>query len=131
VLGLATLALWPRTADRSGAVRLSVPANEDWTATDLTVREGQRISLHAAGEISTAPGLTNGPGGMDPDSSGELARLPGRHGALIARIGTGPGVVIGADGEIQARTAGELALAVNDANYQNDTGFYTVEVLVR
>lgn len=49
-------------------------------------------------------------------------------GALIGRVGNGPVFLIGAGGVKQMQGRGRLMLGVNDDNFGDNSGEYTVKV---
>ena len=88
----------------------------DWKRTGLYVKRGQLLTLHIEGKISV---------GRDPKKhTGEY----GKH--LVLRAGDGASVEVydkrGA--RVSANDEGELSFRINDSNYSDNAGQYTVRI---
>jgi hypothetical protein len=116
-----------------GEIELSIPARGDWTATDLVLRKGSRVRITATGTIQLdAGGRSSGPGGL-ADSTGSPRLLADKPlGGLIAVVGDDSTdyVFIGAAGELQVPRDGMLFLGVNDNELFDNSGVFTVRILV-
>jgi hypothetical protein len=95
--------------------------NDEWTPTSIVVSPGDILVIGAAGQkivigaymgAVTADGTQNG------------------VGALTYKIGVGAGKRIGADGFIRVGDHGELKLRVHDTNYGDNSGAFTVDVIL-
>ena len=119
-----------------GASRpLIVPAAERWTDTGIFLQSGQVLRFQASGTVQLSE---DGNDLADPQGSRTGRRatnspLPNSPaGALIARIGNGPAMMIGAGtGEIRANRAGRLYLSVNDDHMLDNNGEFRVIITVR
>lgn len=109
-----------------------VQANQAWTDGGITVKKGDRVSFTTSGQISFAQGQTAG-----PDGNGALTRqsypvpvMP--VGGLIGRVGTGAPFPIGSNSQpIVMPANGRLMLGINDDEYGDNTGAFTVVVTKR
>jgi PA-IL-like protein/EF hand domain-containing protein len=107
-----------------------VGGTDQWTDTGLTLRPGDRVTFNAEGTIhmSPDPNDTAGPEGsrrLAPDAPlGQQAA-----GTLIARIGDGAPIAVGASRTITAR-GGRLLLGVNDDYLGDNSGEFRVVVTI-
>jgi hypothetical protein len=115
-----------RTVGAAGGT-ITIPANQQWVATGLTVRKGEPIGFNVQGEIrfagderATAAGSVNQRRVPGAPLSNELA------GALIARIGNGQPFAIGNQTSIPMPESGPLYLGINDDNHGDNSGEFTV-----
>jgi hypothetical protein len=109
---------------------VQVSASQQWTDTGVDLRPGQWVRVVASGEISSAPGVHNGPDGAG-DLHDPLALLPAaRHGALIVKIGNGSPTVIGRRASAAAAHGGRLYLGVNDLAFRDNSGYFQAEIVV-
>jgi len=115
-----------------GSVR--VLANQQWTATNITVRRGDRVLFTPDGEIQLS-----GDAGDKASANGSLkgrtapnAPMPGvLAGALIGRIGNGAPFAIGNQSTPLPMSAdGPLWLGINDDGLDDNSGQLAVRVLV-
>jgi hypothetical protein len=108
---------------------IMVPARQRWTATGLTVRRGETLTVRATGEIKFAAGAeskasVNGSSERNPDNP-----LPNvTTGALIGRVGNGQPFEIGSKTSFQAPAAGQLFLGVNDTHLDDNDGSFQVQL---
>jgi hypothetical protein len=108
---------------------IMVPARQRWTATGLTVRRGETVTVKATGEIKFGAGAdarasANGSGERSPDNP-----LPNATtGTLIGRVGNGQPFAIGSQASFQAPAAGQLFLGVNDTNLDDNDGSFQVQL---
>ena len=107
-----------------------VRGTEQWTDTGLTLRPGDRVTFNAQGTIqmSPDPNDTASPAGsrrLAPDAP--LRQQPA--GTLIAQIGGGAPISVGASRTITAR-GGRLLLGVNDDYVGDNSGEFRVEVVI-
>jgi len=108
---------------------INVAGNRAWTATGLSVRRGEPLTINASGQVKIGgnDGQAFGPGGASETNPGNP--IPSAQtGALIGRIGNGAPFVIGTSNRIQAPAAGQLFLGVNDSYFNDNFGNFDVEV---
>jgi hypothetical protein len=132
---VAQIYLYAPTQTTAPAVA-SVPAgaivlqgNQPWTNSGISVRKGERIAFSATGDIMIASNASSGVGGS-PAVTSPTIRYPVFNspvGALIARIGNGVPLAIGANTQpITMPATGQLFLGVNDDHFEDNSGTYTV-----
>ena len=115
-----------------GSVR--VPANQQWTATNMMIRRGDRVLFTPDGEIQLS--------GEADDKASAAGSLKGRTaanspiptvlaGALIGRIGGGAPFAIGNQSlPLPMPGEGPLWLGINDDQVSDNTGALIVRVIV-
>ncbi len=115
----------------SGGGEIRVEANRGWTSTGMNVNRGERIAFEASGDIKIGPAV-----GAGLDGNPDLARrmsYPVRSmaaGGLIGRVGNGAPFAIGSNREaIVMPASGQLMLGVNDDNFRDNSGWFTVKVI--
>jgi len=120
-----------QNAGQSGPVSIQVDARQPWTDTGLTVTRGQQVSFRVAGQIQYAPTRrdTTGPEGNASSRRPDFP-VPGASvGALIGRIDNGIPFLIGSQtGPIVMPASGRLWVGVNDTNFGDNSGAYSVVV---
>lgn len=130
-IAMARLSETAATSGAGGGQAITVPANRQWTATGITVRQGQRLTITAQGDIrlssdpndrATASGIVN----QRYDSRAPLPRT--LAGALIGRIGNGEPFGIGANNTFTAPGTGQLFLGINESNVSDNEGSFQVTV---
>jgi hypothetical protein len=113
----------------SGTV--TVQGNQPWTPTNMAVRRGQQIRFNASGDIMISSGASSGPGGS-PAVTVAAIRYPVDNapvGALLGRIGNGRPFLIGATNDpVTMVSNGQLFLGINDDNFGDNSGGYTVSI---
>ncbi len=117
----------------TGAKTITVPANQPWTPTGIQVRQGERVTFQASGQIRYAPeanstvGPNGGPARRDISEQFPLPTVP--VGALIARVGNSQPFLIGDFTQpLTMPESGQLYLGINDSIYGDNTGNFTVQV---
>lgn len=109
-----------------------VDAKQQWTSTQLTVRQGQLVSFRVDGEIGLGGDHVAGPAGSRRQLSSARSPLPQEFmGALIARVGNSAPFAIGdVTTPIRMPAAGTLFLGPNlgGADLANATGGFSVAV---
>jgi len=111
-----------------GAGSFEVPANSQWTDTGMTVRRGERLYFTASGTVSLGPGLSAEPDGR-PGMRGSYQLPTALGGALIGRIGNGQPFLIGSSGQpFPIPANGRLFLGVNDDNFADNSGAFTIRI---
>jgi hypothetical protein len=117
----------------AGAIR--VPANQAWTATAVSVREGDRLQFDVSGEIvlsDDAGDVARAAGSMKARKA-PGAPLPENYaGCLIARVGNSPPFAIGNIATAIAMPRdGQLIFGINDDHVGDNKGEFHVKVLRR
>jgi hypothetical protein len=111
---------------------ITVSAKQAWTATGLTVRKGEVLSINATGEVqlSTDTNDVATPFGSKSGRKATNAPLPSTPaGALIGRIGTnGQPFGIGSGVQVPMPAAGQLFLGINDDGFEDNQGEYRVDI---
>jgi PA-IL-like protein len=112
------------------AATINVPANQAWTDTGINVNAGDRVAFQASGEIQfgRTAGMT-----ATPDGNGSMrGNYPDPSvpvGALIGKIGNGAPFGIGMQTQALGMPAtGRLFLGVNDNDYSDNSGAFTVSI---
>jgi hypothetical protein len=113
-----------------GAV--AVHANQQWTATGITVREGDRISVSTTGRIqlSTNPDDIAGSAGAFSRRYAPGSPIPTAYaGALIFRVGNSQPRAIGDQtGPFVMPATGQLFLGINDDQVADNVGQFHVTI---
>ena len=132
---IATTGSTPAPAPQGGLFAATagwVAANQQWTSTGLTVRQGEMVSFNADGQIQLGGDHVAGPAGSRRQLSSAIAPLPGElMGALIARVGNSEPFAIGdLTRPIRMPASGTLLLGVNlgSADLATATGGFSVAV---
>jgi hypothetical protein len=108
-----------------------VKAAERWSNTGVYVREGEVVRIESAGtvQLSADTADTSSPGGAGSGRRAPSAPLPDRPaGGLIARIGNGPPLFVGAESLLRANATGLLYLGVNDDHLADNRGEFRVKI---
>lgn len=122
----------PPAAVPEGSIR--VPANQQWTATNMMVRRGDRVLFTAEGEIQLS-----GDADDKASAAGSLKGLTAANaplpavlaGALIGRIGNGAPFAIGNQSlPLPMPGEGPLWLGINDDAVGDNSGALVVRVIV-
>ncbi len=113
---------------------VEVPGNQQWTATNVVVRNGDRVQFNGTGEIRLS---------ADPEDRATVAgSVTGRHapgspapqylaGALIGRIAGGAPFAIGNQTSGLPMSAnGPLWLGVNDDQVADNSGSFVVTIRI-
>jgi hypothetical protein len=131
--------LFPLKAAAPGQAQAAAPppgaiivqGNQPWTNTGITVMRREQIAFTGTGDVMIAATASSGVGGS-PAVTSSTSRYPVSRapvGALIGRVGDGPPFEIGANtAPIMMPLAGVLFLGINDDNFDDNTGSYTVTV---
>jgi PA-IL-like protein len=118
------------TTGQLAGTPISVPGNQAWTDTGITVNQGDRVMFQASGEINygRSPGQTATPdGGADRRPNYPDPSVP--VGALIGKIGNSRPFAIGTQTQALVMPAsGRLMIGVNDNELADNSGSYTVVV---
>jgi hypothetical protein len=109
-----------------------VSASMQWTGTGLSVRQGDRLTFSASGEITVAPDEVATPDGTRTPRLDPGAPLPQvLVGALIGRVGGSAPFGIGTQAvPITMPSSGQLLLGINESvsSFGDNTGAYQVVV---
>jgi hypothetical protein len=107
-----------------------VRANQAWTDTGMTVKQGDQIRFQASGQVNYGP---NPDQTATPDGGPE--RRPNNPdptvpvGALLGKIGNSAPFAIGTQTQALVMPAsGRLMLGVNDNDLTDNSGFFTVAI---
>jgi hypothetical protein len=129
--GAATLPGVASDLDPGGA-GMTVPANQCWTSTGRTVRQGQRVTFNGSGEIRLSAERTDiaGVAGSRTGRTTPSAPIPGTlAGALIGRVGNSrPFGISDQTTALGMPAAGMLFLGINDDNCGDNSGQFRVEI---
>jgi serine/threonine protein kinase len=114
---------------------LTVSGATEWTSSGLTLNAGDRIGITAAGTVHIDPAYPVGPGGTAtctpaknyPTSTTPFPGPSAPCWSLVARIGNGAAFEVGTSAQFIA-TAGVLYLGVNDNNFADNSGSWTVNI---
>ena len=111
---------------------ITVSPKQAWTATGLTVRKGEVLSINATGEVqlSTDANDVATPFGSKSGRKATNAPLPNvPAGALIGRIGAnGQPFGVGSGVNVPMPAAGQLFLGVNDDGFEDNQGEFRVDI---
>jgi hypothetical protein len=120
----------PTTPGQNGTV--NVAANQRWVATGINVVVGQMVSFASSGEVQLSPDNADvaSTAGSKLGRRASGAPLPGDlAGALVGRVGNGRAFGIGNQaGPLRMPDGGQLYLAVNDDNVDDNRGAFSVTV---
>jgi hypothetical protein len=121
-------------------VTTSVAPTQGWTATGVILTAGSDVAIRASGSIHFGQGPIDrmAPAGLPWGPQCDAVAGPGAQWvapgldcyALIGRIGSGQPFVIGNGASVDAAVDGELMLAVNDDNFADNSGAWSVAVSV-
>jgi Ca2+-binding EF-hand superfamily protein len=108
---------------------IELDAARGWMNTGFDVRAGETITFEAKGTVQLSGNAADTAG---PAGSGRRVRsapLPnGNAGALIARIGESPAILVGSRETITASQSGRLYLSVNDDHLADNLGHFIVVI---
>lgn len=112
---------------------IAVPANQAWTATGITVRQGEVLTFNTTGEarLSNDPADIAGSAGSKAQRKAPAnAPIPGAlAGALVGRVGSnGEIIAIGDQTRVTMPAAGQLFLGINDDHVTDNSGGFRVNV---
>lgn len=112
----------------SGAIRVD---GRRWVSTGLRVRKGERVSFTTTGRVQVSPDQAHiaGPDGNPAVPSSNLPVPEMAVGGLIARVDDSSAFPIGSNrNPIAMPKDGVLMLGVNDSEYGDNSGGFTVTV---
>lgn len=121
------------TAGAPDGQGIAVPANQAWTATGITVRQGEVLTFNTTGEarLSNDPADIAGSAGSKSQRKAPAnAPIPGAlAGALVGRVGSnGEIIAIGDQTRVTMPAAGQLFLGINDDHVTDNSGGFRVNV---
>ena len=122
------------TSGIGGVTTVTVPANQEWTSTNLVVRAGETVNFTVSGAVRFSPqeadwSLPAGDPQQRMGPSAPLQRAP--KGALLGRIDQGQPFLIGAQRSARMPANGTLFLGINDDLVSDNSGEYHVTVQPR
>ena len=115
----------------AGGLGIIVPANQLCTATGLTVRRGEVLTLNTTGQIQLSPDANDvaTAAGAKSGRYAPNAPLPQHFaGALFGRIEEGAPFAIGNLSRVTMPAAGQLFLCINDDGPQDNSGELRVQI---
>jgi hypothetical protein len=111
---------------------ISVNPRQAWTATGMTVRRGEVLTLNTTGEVQLSNDASDIANANGSKSGRRIANGPlpnGLAGALVGRIGpNGQPFGIGGATSVPMPADGQLFLGVNDDGFEDNHGEYRVEI---
>lgn len=129
---LTVLISLPTTVGSSSAhtFNVTLPANAAWINTGVKIETYDHVTITASGTVNTERGYAvsyNDPNGQRIicNFSNCLMRGVG-FGTLIGRIGNGEPFRVGSHLEMAATSSGDLYLAVNDSDFSDNSGAFTI-----
>jgi hypothetical protein len=112
-----------RGGQDAGGATLTVPANRQWTATNMRVTQGETIRFQVTGEIHfTASDVAISAGSMAQKLVAGAPIPSAFAGALIGRIDNGQPFGIGNLTSVRMPASGTLYLGINDDNLSDNSG---------
>ncbi|HWD39093.1 MAG TPA: hypothetical protein VG944_09620 [Fimbriimonas sp.] len=96
------------------------------TTTGIQLKKGDKVSIHAFGNITFGASGDSGPDGFATGAGRKVVLDGANHGALVGRVGS-KWHPIGSQGTLEADADGPLVLNVNDSA-KDRTGNFTVYV---
>ena len=118
------------TLGRRQTTSFSIPANQQWTETDVIVRDGETLELRVTGDIEYAPNArVSAAGAPRRTAGGPDVPLPSAPaGALIGRVDNGAPFVIGRNTSVRMPSNGTLFLGINDDTVSDNNGAFRVVI---
>ena len=118
------------TVGRRQTTSFTIPGNQQWTETDLNVRDGETLELRTTGEIEYAPNVrVSAAGAPRRTPGGPDVPIPNAPaGALIGRVDNGAPFLIGRNTSFRVPSNGTLFLGINDDTVSDNSGSYRVMI---
>ena len=108
---------------------LTLSGSTEWLDTGVALAAGDGVGVRASGTVYiVASGNPIGPDGVECTVDTNRADLQAPCYSLIGRIGTGAPFEIGSAAQLAAATAGELYIGVNDDNFGDNSGSWSVRI---
>jgi Ca2+-binding EF-hand superfamily protein len=108
---------------------IAIGGDRQWVDTGINIQAGQMVTINANGQIRVARdgGVMTAAGTASGRTDG--ATIPSAPvGALLARIGNTPAMLIGEARTFRSARGGRLYLGVNDNYFDDNTGQFNVTV---
>jgi len=116
------------TAGQAYGNTVRIDANVPWVDTGISVRRGDRVIFNGSGDINLEPGASAGVAGT-PALHGNYPLRSAPAGALIGRVNNGAPFLIGSNtGPITMPADGRLMIGINDDNFADNTGSFSVAI---
>ena len=132
---VANEAPMPATGDPLPAGAIRVPANQQWVATPLNVRKGDRVLFNVSGQIqlSTDPNdMAHAAGSLNQRRAAGSPLAQNFAGALIGRIGNSAPFPIGnVSTPVTMPADGQLYLGINDDEVNDNRGEFIVRMTLQ
>ncbi len=133
---------WPSSA--AGSTTLNLPANIEWYDTGVSITNGDLVTISATGSVYIGAVSIGEPNISDyqtpaGDPGTTTAAQTGRAGpfaapglvpwSLVGKIGqSGTPFEIGLITNLSGAPSGELYLSVNDNNFSDNSGFWSISI---
>ena len=113
-----------------GLRTIQVSASQPWTAAGITVRKGDVVRFSASGQVRLGPGSdeVSSVVGRSGDYGPRTTMPRVLRGGLLGRVGNGDPFGIGDQASVPMPNDGQLYLGVNDSNFQDNSGHYSVVI---
>ncbi len=120
--------------DRTLTRRVAVAGRDGWVQSGINLIAGDSVVIRATGEVCTKGDdrtRCSGPEGQPRTSEQSIPGFEARgHGGLVGAVGDAR-FFIGRELHLTAPSSGPLLLSGNDADVDNNSGQYEVEVEIR
>jgi len=110
---------------------IAVNGSAAWTPTGMTVRQGDRLTFNATGEVrlsTDAADVANANGSRAGRKAASAPVPDAATGALIAKVGNSAPFPIGESQTVTMPANGQLFLGINDDHVGDNSGGYRVTV---
>ena len=116
------------TLGRRQTTAFTVPGNQQWIETDVTVQQGANVDFRVTGEVEYAPNVRVSAAGAPrrAPGGGDVPIPNAPAGALIGRIDNGQPFVIGRSTSVRMPASGTLFLGINDDTVSDNNGNFRV-----
>jgi hypothetical protein len=116
------------TLGRRQTTAFTIPGNQQWTETDVNVRDGETLELRTTGEIEYAPNVKVSAAGAPRRTPGgpDVPMPNAPAGALIGRVDNGAPFLIGRNTSVRVPASGTLFLGINDDTVSDNSGSYRI-----
>ena len=109
---------------------IELDAARGWMNTGFDVRQGDTITFEAKGRVQLSANAADTADPAGAERRVQSAPVPNANaGALVARIGDSPPILIGRQQRITANQSGRLFLSVNDDHFADNLGTFIVVIL--
>jgi hypothetical protein len=110
---------------------IAVSGTSAWTPTGVTVRQGDRVTFSATGEVrlsTDSNDVANANGSRAGRKSASAPVPDAAAGALVARVGNSPAFPVGENQTVTMPANGQLFLGINDDHVGDNAGGFRVTV---